>query len=331
MVIRKSHYFHNFSCLAGKCPDSCCKEWDVQIDEETAALYKNLSGELGNRLRNVMADDPEAGTVMINERGRCPMWRQDGLCQIQAELGENALCKTCREYPRLTHDYGDFMELGLELSCPEAARLIFCSPSAPMIEEAAAYEGKAEYDPDAMTLLLSTRNTAISLVENTAYSVPQALILLLFYCHHVQSQLDGIETEEFDTAASLATANELKKDVNFQAFLEFFAHLEILTENWRNRLQTPCPAPWDDALRKLARYGIERYWLQAVSDYDLICRGKLIISSCILVRLLGGDVISTAQIYSKEIENCIENVDAILDGAYTSPALTDQMLISLLQ
>ena len=28
---------------------------------------------------------------------------------IQAELGEQALCKTCREFPRLTHDYGGFV------------------------------------------------------------------------------------------------------------------------------------------------------------------------------------------------------------------------------
>ena len=47
------------------------------------------------------------------------MWRQDGLCRIQAELGHEALCKTCREFPRLRHDYGSFVELGLELH-PEA-------------------------------------------------------------------------------------------------------------------------------------------------------------------------------------------------------------------
>ena len=80
----------------------------------------------------------------------------------------------------------------------------------------------------------------------------------------------------------------------------------------------------------MARYGVERYWLQAVADYDLTSRIKMIIAACLLVRDLGGDLIDTAQLYSKEIENSAENVDAVLDAAYTHPALTDANLLSLL-
>jgi hypothetical protein len=52
--------------------------------------------------------------------------------------------------------------------------------------------------------------------------------------------------------------------------------------------------------------------------------------SCLVIRLLGGDLAATAQLYSKEIENSIENVESILDGAYTRPAFTDNKLIGLL-
>ena len=75
---------------------------------------------------------------------------------------------------------------------------------------------------------------------------------------------------------------------------------------------------------------MERYWLQAVSDYDLVCRVKLIIASCLLVKALGGDPIQTAQLYSKEVENNADNVDAILDAAYTHAAFTDDKLLWLL-
>lgn len=121
MTITKPAFYDTFRCIAGKCPDSCCKEWDVQVDAEAAARYRQLSGALGDRLREVLKDE-DGETVMTIVDGRCPMWRSDGLCRIQAELGEAALCKVCREFPRLTHDYEDFVELGLELSCPEAAR-----------------------------------------------------------------------------------------------------------------------------------------------------------------------------------------------------------------
>ena len=116
MQIRKPAYFDSFRCIAGQCPDSCCKEWEVEIDDRTAAYYRSLPGALGDRLRSVLKDDPDWGTVMTIENGRCPMWRTDGLCRIQAELGHDALCKTCRDFPRLCHDYGTFRELGLELS-----------------------------------------------------------------------------------------------------------------------------------------------------------------------------------------------------------------------
>ena len=107
MKIIKSAIYDKFRCLAAGCPDSCCKEWSVTVDETTANLYRQLPGPLGDRLREVLADE-NGCTVMTIENRRCPMWQQDGLCRIQAELGHDALCKTCRAFPRLTHDYGDF-------------------------------------------------------------------------------------------------------------------------------------------------------------------------------------------------------------------------------
>ena len=134
MEITKPGYFDRFRCLAGHCPDSCCKEWEVQVDGDAAAFYRQLPGALGDDLRRCLRDVNEETYMTISD-GRCPMWQRDGLCRIQAELGEAALCKTCREFPRLTHDYGDFVELGLELSCPEAARLILNEPVVFITEE----------------------------------------------------------------------------------------------------------------------------------------------------------------------------------------------------
>ena len=115
MKITKPAYFDRFHCLAGACPDSCCKEWEVQVDAASAAAYRALSGDLGSDLRRVLREE-DGKVYMTISNGRCPMWRTDGLCRIQAELGEAALCRTCREFPRLTHDFGDFVELGLELT-----------------------------------------------------------------------------------------------------------------------------------------------------------------------------------------------------------------------
>jgi hypothetical protein len=56
----------------------------------------------------------------------------------------------------------------------------------------------------------------------------------------------------------------------------------------------------------------------------------MVIAACILVHHLGGDLVQTAQLYAKEIENNADNVDTILDGAYSHPALTDEKLLGML-
>ena len=97
-----------------------------------------------------------------------------------------------------------------------------------------------------------------------------------------------------------------------------------------SHVRSPEPGSWSAEYLALARYFVERYWLQAVADYDLLCRVKFLLISCLLIRHLGGDLIQTAQLYSKEIENSDENVDALLDAAYAHPAFTDDQLLGAL-
>ena len=327
MKLTLPSYYREFRCLAGCCPDSCCKEWDVQVDADAAAFYRGLSGDLGERLRQVLLDT-EDGILLCNENGRCPMWRQDGLCRIQAELGEQALCRVCREYPRLTHDYGDFRECQLELSCPEAARLILNDSDGVLITEEIPGRAQGDYDAEAMEVLRRTRNTAFSLLVDSSRPVNEALALLLLYCYQAQEELDGGEPAEFEPETALETAQQVAKADRGEGFLDFFAELEILTEEWKQLLEQPAGMDgWPEELRALARYGVLRYWLQAVSDYDLVSRVKLVVISCLTVRALGGDMCRTAQLFSKEIENDADNVDAILDAAYTYPAFTDAALL----
>lgn len=327
MRITKPAYYDEFRCLAGACPDSCCQEWDVQVDAEAAARYLELNGELGDRLRSVLKPDGNGYTMEIQDR-RCPMWREDGLCRIQAELGHDGLCTVCREFPRLTHDYGDFMELGLELSCPEAARLILSGAARPIMEWEEPGGEEPDYDREAMASLLQTRKKALALLET--HSVPQALALLLLYGYRAQDELDGGKESVFSPEEELVFARQVAEYGNKAALTDFFAGLEILTPRWKERLAAPLGNDWPEELRAMARCGVQRYWLQAVSDYDLVCRVKLIVAGCILVGLLGGNPVETAQLYSKEIDNSIENVEAVLDGTYTAPALTDANLLGLL-
>ena len=328
MKINYPNYYRDFRCIASACPDSCCKEWAVDVDEDAARLYRQLPGALGDRLRSVLKEE-DGCTVMTIIDGRCPMWRQDGLCEIQAQLGHDALCKTCREFPRLRHEYGNFTELGLELSCPEAARLILKGDWRMESREA---DGAAEdCDAELLEILETSRAAALKLLEDTTRPLPQSLAILLLYAHEVQGQIDGGEAATVDPEGCLADARKYAGAGDTESLFAFFKTLEILTPQWQLRLDRGfVSCDWPEATRPLAAYFIQRYWLQAVSDYDLISRVKLAIVGCLLVNFMGGDFLQTAQQFSKEVENDPDNVDAILDGAYTSPALTDANLLGLL-
>ena len=330
MIIVKPTYFDTFRCIAGQCPDSCCKEWDVLVDREKAALYRALPGPLGDRLRSVLKDE-DGEIYMEIENGRCPMWRADGLCRIQAELGEEALCKTCREFPRLTHDYGNFIEYGLELSCPEAARIILSTPAPAFTAQEIPGGEDGEYDPADMEILLRTRETARKILSDDSRPVGEVLELLCVFAYQAQAALNGCEIPPFGNEDFLLNySRETARLGDFRNILNFFKGLEILTPEWAARLDTPSPAGWDPRHRTLARYFVDRYWLQAISDFDLVSRVKLAVISCLVVKFLGGDLTETAQLYSKEIENSIENVEAILDAAYENPIFGDGTLAGLL-
>jgi len=331
MEIRYPKYYEAFRCIAAQCPDSCCKEWSVDVDDASAAFYRNLPGPLGDRLRQVL-QDTEDGTVMTIQDGRCPMWREDGLCRIHAELGHDALCQVCREFPRLRHDYGTFAELGLELSCPEAARLILNSENWDWVEKTVPENETPEYDLWAMDILRRTRRDFLDFLDSTALSFPQILSVLLLYGYQVQEELDGGEPAALDPESCLTSASGLAEHGSRLPLQSFFLELEILTPQWKNRLTAPPVTPkWTARHRALLRYFLCRYWFQAVADLDILCRAKLAIAACLLIGSLGGDLAETAQLFSKEIENDPDNVDAILDGAYTAPALTDTNLLSLMQ
>ena len=221
------------------------------------------------------------------------------------------------------------MELGLELSCPEAARLIL-SCDGGFLVQAQPGGNEPDYEPEIMELLRQSRKEILSYLR-TAESLPRALAAMLLYAHSVQAQLDGDPSPALSPETCETQLDSFRLQGDAALLPGFFADLEILTDRWKQRLSQPVqPISWSPKLRRLACYLVERYWLQAISDYDLVCRAKLAIAGCLLVGLLGGNVVETAQLFSKEIENDPDNLEALLDGAYTAQALTDANLLGVL-
>lgn len=318
-------YYDQFHCIASACTDSCCHQWEIQVDDAAADYYRSLPGALGDKLRSALTEE-DGETCFINENGRCPMWRDDGLCSLQAQLGEQALCRTCREFPRLRHDFGDFAELGLELSCPEAARLILSAGPGPFLVREAQQTEEPDYDEEAMAILLRTRREALSLLNGDPAAAGARLLL---YGYAVQEELDG--GEEAELPSDLEQIRPFAGQGDMEGMFAFLQTLDILTDTWAARLkQAPVRTKLPPETLPLLGYFVNRYWLQAVSDYDLVCRVKFMVACALLITALGGDYLATAQLLSKEIENSADNLDALLDAMYAHSAFTDAQILGLL-
>lgn len=56
-LLLEPSYGKELKCLAGDCPENCCMEWIIDIDDDTAAYYKTVPGEFGDELRSWMRVD----------------------------------------------------------------------------------------------------------------------------------------------------------------------------------------------------------------------------------------------------------------------------------
>ena len=70
MLVRVPDYFDQFQCLAGACPHTCCEKWEVVIDQESAAFYQTVPGDLGKKLRSALKKDEE-GDAYFREVFAC--------------------------------------------------------------------------------------------------------------------------------------------------------------------------------------------------------------------------------------------------------------------
>ena len=122
-------FYAAFSCRASSCRHSCCKGWEIDVDEAALRRYAAVEGPLGQDLRRSIYQDDEGAHFLLREDERCPFLRDDGLCRLICDLGEEALCEICALHPRFFTDFGEHTICGLGLSCEAACDLLLGSES----------------------------------------------------------------------------------------------------------------------------------------------------------------------------------------------------------
>lgn len=188
-------YYKDFKCIANKCPDSCCKDWDVELDDNAEKYYNTVQGEFGDKIRSLTVDGEDNNRIFISrEDGRCPFWNDDMLCDIYINLGEEHLCETCANFPRITQDYVTFTEHMLSFACPVASRLILDSdkPYDDFNQSEFDTDG-VEYSVEYMEFLLKARTQTAKILTDKSKSFTARLKEAIIFNSEIQDRIDSDE------------------------------------------------------------------------------------------------------------------------------------------
>lgn len=219
-------YMKQFQCIGAECDDTCCAAWRITIDKTTYDKYQNVTAvKLVDQLRDsvtLMESDQRNELVYARmsldpKLGTCTML-ENGLCSIQAELGESYLSKTCATYPRRIHYVDELQEISTEISCPASARLALLNPSGIQFIEMDGVTGENLHmgrlkvrDIEANNIkayFWNMRVAIINILQNRSFSVPHRLIIV------------GLLLERIQELVVRESFNEI--DAEIEAYMQYY-------------------------------------------------------------------------------------------------------------
>lgn len=210
-------YMVDFKCIASDCKDTCCAGWDINIDEDSYNRYDQSSGTLKKIVEGKFTINKEEhdyfnhGFMILKGESRCPFLNDDMLCDIHGGAGEEHLCITCKNYPRVFNIVDDVYEKSGLPSCEEICRKAFLNNSKMefveieeeideesieirRIIDTEAFEGTESL----LQYFWDMRIASINILQNREYSIEERLNILEGFYKEIESlkedeDFEGIE------------------------------------------------------------------------------------------------------------------------------------------
>jgi len=275
MLYTKPDYYDQFTCIAGECSDTCCSGWQIVINDEYLNKYKDGSEYPTIDMSEYV--DFKEGVFKQAEDRRCSFLRDDNLCKLCFEYGENALCRTCHLYPRHIEEFENVRETTLSLSCPEVARIILSKkePVKFFSEENDEYEEYDDFDFMLYSTFVDARDVMLDILQNRSISVDVRAGMVLGLSHdmdlrlsdgrffEIQDLLDYAETEAALEKSIVKiekfTQNKSKVYSYMRSRFKKLFTLEPISYNWINL--------YTESERVLYRNG-EKYYTEWSARFD---------------------------------------------------------------
>lgn len=300
-------YYKDFKCINRECKHSCCIGWEIDIDENAAARYKTMDGEMGERLnKNIAWETPPH--FILGENERCPFLNSENLCDLICAGGDEMLCSICADHPRFRCELPGRIETGLGLCCEAAGALILSQKD----KVEFVFEGEGEADDE----IISLRDEIIEILQNREKTISD----------RVAEMLERCETS--------------LPEMSLSQWADFLLSLERLDETWTEKLTELKCAEIDFAgfgeymsgreteYEQLLVYLIYRHFANSPDAWEAAARAAFAAFGYMMIYSLGAveytksgeftfdDQVELCRLFSSEIEYSDENLYEVIEMMY---------------
>ncbi len=330
-------FYDKFVCTAADCTDNCCVGWEIDIDDSAAERFRSVPGEFGERLRSAVHEHDGQRCFALSAGDRCALLREDGLCELILNCGEDILCDICALHPRFFNNSGEVEEGGLGLCCEEVCRLLFSDSSPFTLIEDENDIMLRRHDDEHTAAFRHERVRLFEIIQDRQLGILDRLGRCAEYAWNIQRQLEGGEPAAIPAQwQSISSPEEILRLLNTLSGMEsingeWTAILERLIQR-REELCAALPeilkvsGEW--RYEHIAAYGIFRHYTESLEDGAAYARVMLACCSALSVMLMNcmrrldkgsiseWDIILDLKLFSKQLEYSRENLDYFIEEYY---------------
>ncbi|HBJ1646611.1 flagellar protein FliB [Clostridium botulinum] len=291
MRIRVPDYYKDFKCIASECEDTCCAGWEIVIDDETYEVYKAVNDKFGDRLKNEIITDEDGEKIFVLKGDNCSFLNKDKKCDIYINLGKEKLCNTCKQYPRFIEEYASTREIGISLSCPEAARIILNNSKKVEFELEENEEIVCTYDDisyDMFIQIISSRKMFIDILQDRSIELNKRIAIILNFAKEIQEKIDTNKISEITSIRDKYSndkfikklidqldnykAKNIDKYKNIYKCLKVYQNINHINEEWSHVLKHTTEYFYDEEnnvkLYVNKHDEFDKYYLDKIYEYE---------------------------------------------------------------
>ncbi len=294
--------FEGFTCIGGKCEESCCKGWNINIDENTYNLYMTASEDKIMNFRGnliVLPDNERTQyryAIIRNCKGVCVFLAEDGFCKIHSRYGSQALSNICNTFPRMVNSNNGAFELSWDTSCPEIVRFLMKNENKNFeqldaskflngVFSLAYIYNREQYKNEWQYFLKEIREKIQEVYSKKDNTIAERLFIIGTMLYDIQNLVDDNKTN--------LILNYLN-DINFSRIKSGFSKIKTDNENNFNFLYEVFSACDDESFYR-------RYFIDTVDNMDFENRNYVIQSFSRISRIIENE-------FNFFIENYLSNL-----------------------